>query len=374
MRTYASPGVYREELLPGRQRDLPTGVPLLVGAAAEGALYAPTPLRRLDAFRAAFGGPPAGPAPAHLADAVEGFFANGGQLCYVARADLADPDWLRRALDASAPIEDLDLVCAPDIMAAPATAEADPRPALQRALVEHCERVGGRFAILDALPERTPAEVAADRAGFDSRAGALYYPWIRLAGGRPCPPSGHIAGIYARVDREAGFYRAPANYAVEGAYDLAPRVAPADQGLLHFGGVNELRAIPGRGIRVWGARSLAGPRNAEWGQVGVCRLFLNVGRWIERSLTGLAFQPNGLSTWLRVRRELGDYLWELWRRGWLAGAVPEEAFYIKCDAETNPEEVRRAGMLVVEVGLAPLAPAEFIVARLVQRDGQTIAG
>lgn len=374
----SAPGVYREDAQPGRQR-LQTGVCAIIGAAPEAlagpsagaavatAAGAPVPLRRLDAFRAAF--PRASEEPGHLAPAVQGFFANGGELCYVVPVAPAAAGWLDAALAAIAPLDELDLVCAPAIMAA-APAE---RPRLQRALVEHCEADGRRFAILDALPGRTPAEVVGDRAAFDSRAGALYYPWIRVAGGRAVPPSGHIAGVYARNDREAGFFRAPANYELAGAYDLAPRFPAADQSLLHTGGVNALRAVPGRGIRVWGARTLAGPRNTEWAQVGVRRLFLTVGRWLEGAMAGLAFQPNSLATWVRVRRELGDYLWELWRQGGLAGDTPEAAFYVKCDAELNPEPVRRAGLLVVEIGLAPLAPAEFIVARIVQRDGQTIA-
>ena len=364
MRTYLTPGVYREEVLPAGRRELRTGVCGLVGGSERGAPCTPAALQRYDAFRAAFGTSASG---GYLAQAVEGFFANGGELCYVVRADLGDPGWLTKGLAALAPVEDVDLVCAPDIMAA----APDRRLALQHELLEHCAATGGRFAILDALPGNSLAGVLAQRGEFGSRFGALYYPWIRTADGRALPPSGHIAGIYARADRQAGFYAAPANQEIAGALDLVPPPGPGDGAALYAAGVNELRALPGRGIRVWGARTLAGPRNAEWADVNVCRLFITVGRWIERAMVTMTFAPNELSLWIRVRRELSDYLWGLWRQGGLMGESPEAAFYVKCDAETNPPEVRAAGLLVTEVGLAPIAPAEFIVARIVQRDGQT---
>ncbi|MGZ4643239.1 MAG: hypothetical protein ACXVX8_14055, partial [Blastococcus sp.] len=136
-------------------------------------------------------------------------------------------------------------------------------------------------------------------------------------------------------------------------------------------GVNPLRALPGRGIRVWGARTLAGADEGEWGAVGVSRLFLSLTRWLAVNGAALAFEPNDLPLWIRVRRQLSERLWQMWRDGSLTGATPDAAFYVRCDAETNPVEVRDAGLVVTEIGLAPSVPAEFVVVRLVQQDGRT---
>ena len=135
--------------------------------------------------------------------------------------------------------------------------------------------------------------------------------------------------------------------------------------------VNPLRALPARGIRVWGARTLAGPEAPEWSSVGVVRLFVTVARWLDGIGAGFAFAPNDLALWVRIRRELSERLRQVWRTGGLAGSSPDAAFYVKCDAETNPPEVRDAGMVVTEIGLAPTVPAEFVVVRLVHQDGRT---
>jgi phage tail sheath protein FI len=120
-----------------------------------------------------------------------------------------------------------------------------------------------------------------------------------------------------------------------------------------------------------GVRSLAGPADSQWTSVGVCRLFLSLTRWLRTTGEAFVFEPDDVQTWVRVRRELSDRLWRLWRQGTLAGATPEDAFYVKCDAETNPAAVRDAGLVVTEIGLAPSVPAEFVVVRLVQQDGRT---
>ncbi|HMQ35313.1 MAG TPA: phage tail sheath subtilisin-like domain-containing protein, partial [Chloroflexaceae bacterium] len=247
MSGYRLPGVYREEVAPGRPATLPTGVCAFVGAASAGPLYEPGALQRPQEFAATFGEPVPG---SHLAEAVAGFFANGGRRCYAVRADPDASDWLARALRAVEPLDDADLLAAPDLALAPAHQHAP----LQRAMIEHCERSGGRLAILDMPPGATPAEALARRGLFDSRAGALYYPWIVTAGGRAAPPCGHIAGVYARLDRESGVFRAPANQELAGVVDLAPPLAPADEAGLSVAGVNLRRGLPGRGGRGWGHR------------------------------------------------------------------------------------------------------------------------
>ncbi|NTU84784.1 MAG: phage tail sheath family protein, partial [Chloroflexales bacterium] len=224
----------------------------------------------------------------------------------------------------------------------------------------------------DAPPDEGLEGTLARRDALRSRAGALYFPWI-VAGGRALPPSGHIAGLYARTDEEAAFFAAPANRELVGATDLALRVASIERGQLYAAQVNDLRALPGRGIYVMGASSLAGANQGAWSSIAVCRLFITVGRWLARAMIDLPFSPNDVQLWVRVRRELSAYFWDLWRRGALRGATPEEAFYVKCDRETNGDDVRAAGLLVTEIGLAPAVPAEFIVARLVQRPGAVTA-
>jgi phage tail sheath protein FI len=332
----------------------------LIGVAGGGRFYTPVGLRRADEWGTAFGSAVAG---AHLAAAVAGFFACGGSTCYAVRVDPADGDWLDRALAALAPLEDVDLVAVPDLAAAPAARRLD----LQRAVLDHCARIGTRFAVLDAAPGATAAETIAARAELTGRFGALYFPWVRLADGSVVPPSGHVAGLYAAGDADRGVGAAPANRELAGVYDLVPPPTPAELADLSTAGVNPLRALPGRGLRVWGARTLAGPEEPEWTAIGVVRLFLSVTRWLVASGMALTFEPNDLPLWVRVRRQLTERLWQLWRQGDLAGATPDAAFYVKCDAETNPPEVRAAGLLVTEIGLAPTVPAEFIVVRLVQR-------
>jgi hypothetical protein len=178
------------------------------------------------------------------------------------------------------------------------------------------------------------------------------------------PPCGHVAGIYARTDARVGFHKAPANEIIEGVLDLQSNITQEIQSQLNEIGVNCLRSFARRGIRVWGARTLSGHRN--WRYVNVRRIFLTLVRWIEHNMNDLVFEPNEPSLWDRVRDRLGGYCYELFERGALKGRDPAEAFFVKCDEEINPLEVREAGQLICEVGLAPLTPAEFILVRITQ--------
>ena len=168
-------------------------------------------------------------------------------------------------------------------------------------------------------------------------------------------------------------HKAPANEVIEGAVDLETAVSDGIQGDLNPAGVNCLRAFPGRGIRVWGARTVS--QENAWIYVNVRRLFLTAGRWIERSMAGVVFEPHNLKLWGRITRELTAYFLDLFRSGALKGATAQEGFFVKCDAETNPPEVRDAGLVVTQIGLAPLVPSEFVVVRIVLgASGMTIAG
>jgi hypothetical protein len=200
--------------------------------------------------------------------------------------------------------------------------------------------------------------------------GTLYYPWVQLASAgeslRSVPPCGHVAGVFSRSDARIGVFKAPANEEVFGVLDLDVAVDVDAQNQLNPVGVNCLRSFPGRGIRVWGARTLS--RQPEWRYVSVRRLFLTLRRWIDMNMTWATFEPNGPRLWVRINRELTTYLTNLWQDGAMVGQTANEAFYVKCDAETNPTESREAGRVVTEIGLAPSAPAEFVVVRIIHRE------
>jgi phage tail sheath protein FI len=366
---YQAPGVYPQDVFPPPAPSLLTGVPAFLGYASQGPVGQPQPLTLWPQFQARFGVPPT---DGFLACAVRGFFENGGLLCYVVRLDdAATPLAGLRAglatLQAAGPV---DLVCAPDIMMSAsltATPDVDAVTALQAEVLADCQRTGGRFAILDAVLTSDTATAERQRAALASQDGALYHPWLWAPGqhGTPLylPPCGHVAGIYSRSDQQAGVHKAPANEAVDGVLDLRVNLTDDVIGRLYAEGVNCLRAVPGRGIRVWGARTLSD--DPGWRPIGARRVFLTMGRWLERFLTQLAYEPNDVRLWVRIMRELAAYLDDLFQRGALKGRTPEEAFFVKCDSETNPPEVIDAGMVVTNVGVALTAPAEFVVVRII---------
>jgi phage tail sheath protein FI len=276
-------------------------------------------------------------------------------------------------------LDDVTMVCAPDLMTSYLSGDIDLDgvKAVQGALLDHCERMKYRFAILDAPPKLSPQEIGEwrkEKAGYDSKFGALYYPWISVpdfSGGngstKLMPPSGHLAGIYARVDNQRGVHKAPANEVVMGAVGVEINVTKGEQDGLNPIGVNCIRAFPGRGIRVWGARTLSS--DPSWRYINVRRLFNFVEASIEAGTQWVVFEPNDQDLWARVRRDVSAFLRMVWRSGALFGSTPEEAFYVKCDEELNPHEVRDAGQLIIEVGLAPVKPAEFVIFRISQWAG-----
>ncbi len=269
--------------------------------------------------------------------------------------------------------EDATMVCCPDLMAAYESGLLDKEgvKAVQTAMIAHCERMGDRMAILDPLPGLSPQEVKKWReveSNFDSKFAALYYPWIKVSGadGRAIavPPCGHMAGIFARNDNERGVHKAPANEVIRGALEAANPVTKGEQDTLNPIGVNCIRSFTGRGIRVWGARTLSS--DPAWRYVSVRRLFNYVEKSIERGTQWIVFEPNDSELWAKVRRDVGAFLTGVWRSGALFGLTTSEAFFVKCDAETNPPDVRDRGQLIIEVGIAPVKPAEFVIFRLSQ--------
>ncbi len=274
-------------------------------------------------------------------------------------------------------VEQITMLCAPDAMAAyqAGALDRDGVKAIQLAMIAHCEKMGDRVAILDPLPELN-AQQALDwrmnEAGYDSKYAALYYPWIQVANPTPgaasttmmIPPSGHMAGIWARSDGERGVHKAPANEVIRGVLGLGINLTSAEQGVLNPVGVNCLRSFPGRGIRVWGARTLSS--DPAWRYLNVRRLFNYVEKSIEGGTQWVVFEPNDYALWQRVKRDVSAFLRRVWMDGALFGATPDEAFFVKCDEENNPIETRDVGQLIVDIGIAPVKPAEFVIFRISQ--------
>jgi uncharacterized protein len=242
-------------------------------------------------------------------------------------------------------------------------------------MIDHCELMGDRVAILDPPPGLNAQQVRdwrVERTGYDSKYAALYWPWVKvldpLTGLQKfMPPSGALAGIWGRSDDTRGVHKAPANEVVRGALDIEVNVTRGEHDQLNPQGVNVIRAFPGRGIRVWGARTLSS--DPAWRYINVRRLFNFIESSILAGTQWVVFEPNDLDLWQRIKRTINAFLLRQWRDGALFGATPGEAFYVKCDSETNPPEVVDAGQVIVEIGIAPVKPAEFVVFRLAQYSG-----
>ena len=414
---YLSPGVYVEEVDRGAKpiEGVGTSVAAFIGFAEKGPMNEPTLITNWSQFRETFGDFMEG---SYLAHAVYGYFYNGGGTAYVVRVpngeeskDESPKPTPTKAEGAEKPpakpepkkksgkgvtaktfigsadkrtglggleaVDEVTMVAIPDLMAAyerDDLSEEDVK-AVQNAMLSHCEKMKYRFAILDPLPGLSPQDVKSwrmEKAGYDSKYGALYYPWISVSnplgeGSMMIPPSGHMAGIYARSDAERGVHKAPANEVVRGAIGLELQITKGEQDVLNPIGVNCIRAFPGRGVRVWGARTLSS--DPAWRYINVRRLFNYVEASIELGTQWVVFEPNDVDLWERVKRDITAFLTLVWRDGALFGNTPSEAFYVKCDEELNPPEVRDAGMLIIEVGLAPVKPAEFVIFRISQWQG-----
>jgi phage tail sheath protein FI len=355
---------------------------------------------------------------AYLPDAVYGYFANGGGPCYIvslralnessveikparkskasvesdASAEGAAPavvlpltaaDFIgdpveRSGLGGLEALDEIRLVVCPDVMAGyDGSNDAKERVKMvQTAVIAHCEKSRYRFAVLDTPPglNAQQAKEWREYVNFDSLYAALYYPWIAVADlsgsgstTKLVPPCGHVVGIYNRTDTDRGVHKAPANDVVQGAVDLEIKLSKGEQDVLNPLGVNCIRAFPARGIRVWGARTLSS--NGAWRYICVRRLFIMVEASMEAGLSWVVFEPNDSTLWAKVIRDVTSFLRVIWRGGALFGSTPEQAFYVKCDEELNPLEIRDLGQLIIEVGLAPVKPAEFVIFRISQWAG-----
>jgi hypothetical protein len=427
---YRTPGVYRKEIVPVTETPFQTGVPAFVGLTRD-RVGEPIRLHRWSEFRQLLGEPLVNSYLADAVRGFFANSSHCCYVLQLPDDVLQLPKertqaTLEAGLARLETIAEVDLICFPDLAGdlvlslqrvRDAIANNEPDFRLQRLarealaaqnnviqwqqlILDRCARSGDRFAILDSLPypallaslsEATTAmsfspqdlrerwqqvdpllPLLEQRRKLVGTNGALYGTWLDTgkrdgSGGTVwVPPCGHVAGVYARSDERFGVQKAPANEVLEGVADVEVNFdrQQSDRALPEH--VNCLRSLSGRGIRIWGARTLS--RDASWTYVNVRRLFLTLARWSDRYLTAVAFEPHDARLWNRIRREVSGYLNGWFRQGALQGSSPQEAFFVKCDAQNNPPENREKGKVVVEVGLAPLHPSEFIVVRLVQTE------
>jgi len=320
---------------------------------------------------------------------VNGFYDNGGGKSYVYLMGVQNMDLSIRenqadklGLYAFDDVDDMALMCAPGL-----------NNAQQKEMLEHCETRKDRFAILDGpIVSDGAMDIPASEKGF----GAMYVPWLKIT--KPSwftgdqdhiqvtgpnrrklqkasksevfvPPSGHIAGIMSRVDTERGVHKAPANELVMGITGLTQNINRIEQGQYNDRGINVIREFKDRGIRVWGARTLATKSDPSWKYINVRRLFIMIEQSIMIGSQWSVFEPNDQTLWKKLTRDVRAYLMRVWRSGALFGQTPEEAFYVKCDSETNPRYLIDAGQVNVQVGICPVKPAEFVIFSIGQWDG-----
>ena len=283
--------------------------------------------------------------------------------------DDTDPT-AKTGLEALADRQDISIIAAPGYSADGNEAAArDRMMAITQALITHCERMQYRIAVLDSADGQGIGDVRAVRAQMDSSHAALYYPWVRVMDpvtGREIelPPSGFVAGIYARNDIERGVHKAPANEVVRGAIGFELMLNKAQQDVLNPEGINALRWFEGRGYRVWGARTVSS--DPEWQYVNLRRYFAYLERSVERGTQWAVFEPNGNALWANIRRTVEDFLYNEWASGRLLGEKPEQAYFVRCDLSTMTQNDLDNGRLICLVGVAPLRPAEFVVFRIGQ--------
>jgi len=297
-----------------------------------------------------------------FAHGVYGFFRNGGTRAYVT--------WVSDTDSVDGVLNDFEAIDEISIVVAPGQTEAK----IIGKIKDHAAKMGDRIAILDCKPDiNLGSETKPTVPGFTSDYAAFYFPWIQVYDPTTktnifVPPSGHIAGVYARVDGERGVHKAPANVPLLGALDLQFNISKAKQDGLNPQGVNVIRKLNGN-ILVWGARTLGGDKNLEFKYVNVRRHFCYLKDSIDKGTQWVVFEPNTPELWAKIRRNISAFLTLEWRKGALFGTTPQEAFYVKCDGENNGEQTRNLGQVVIEIGVAVVKPAEFVIFRLSQWAG-----
>ena len=368
-----APGVYIEEqVAAGPITGVGTSTAALIGTPAtaipNAAAGVPVQITNWTGYVTQFGGFKTG---SPLPYAVRGFFDNGGTTAYIVPIkDVKDAAQMAGSLDALTRVRDVSLVCVPGLVDS----------GIQGTVLAHCEDMANRFAILDgatdAAPLKNDGPLQTQRGGLLSKPGwgALYWPWIVVDDPAPTPstttlvpPSGHVAGIMARVDGTVGVHKAPANEVVRGARDVAYALNDTEQGALNHANINAIRVFPGRPPLLWGARTLTD--GTVWRYVNVRRLVAFLEASLLQGLRWAVFEPNTTGLWKSLDRTISEFLTRVWQSGALFGRTAKEAFYVRIDEELNPPAVRDAGQVIIEIGVAPVRPAEFVVIRIGLWDG-----
>jgi len=392
MPTYFAPGVYVEEVPPVARpiAGVGTSTAAFIGEAdrlAAGDLGKPkkfTNWKEFSEFIKGAGATDATPiyttVNRQLALAVFGFFNNGGTACYVVPVAAGGMVTLATLLETLEPIDEIAIVAAPGVEDVARKGE----------LLDHCFKMDDRVAVLDGVKAPTSDSTPADIYGGPMPGGgpttpdkfsygALYFPWLKVnnplftAGGAEPklvdqPPSGHVAGIWARVDATRGVHKAPANEGVIGIVDLERTISRDKQKSLNPPGINVIRPFGGAPM-VYGARTLGGDRNGEYRYLNVRRFMNFLKESIDEGTQFVVFEPNNPALWQRIIQSVTAFLINQWRDGALFGETPKQAFFVKCDAETNPASVREAGQVITEIGVAVTKPAEFVIFRIQQNTG-----
>jgi phage tail sheath protein FI len=392
MPTYFAPGVYVEEVPPVARpiAGVGTSTAAFLGEAdrlAAGDLGKPKKFTNWKAFSEFIKGAGAtDTTPIYttvnrmLALAVFGFFNNGGTACYVLSVAAGGMATLATLLETLEAIDEIAIVAAPGVEDIARKGE----------LLDHCFKMEDRVAVLDGVKspasDSTPADIfggpmptggptTPDKFSY----GAVYFPWLKVnnplfttGGAEPKlvdqPPSGHVAGIWARVDATRGVHKAPANEGVVGIVDLERTISRDKQKSLNPTGINVIRPFGGAPM-VYGARTIGGDRNGEYRYLNVRRLMNFLKESIDEGTQFVVFEPNNPALWQRIIQSVSAFLFNQWQDGALFGETAKQAFFVKCDAETNPASTREAGQVITEIGVAVTKPAEFVIFRIQQNTG-----
>jgi phage tail sheath protein FI len=374
--TYQAPGVYSNIVSSGNKpiESVGSSTAAFIGQSQLGPMNQATLVTSWAQYQKVFGGIAEG---GYLAHAVYGFFLNGGSKAFISNIGARTGDQTeeqiavlikgedkgpsrRTGLNVFKSIEEVSLVAAPGFTSA----------VIHQMLADHAAECGDRIAILDGIEDLGEIQLHEFPRVGDNRDTALYWPWIQVfdetaKGVVTVPPSGHVMGVIARVDSDRGVHKAAANETIRGALGLKYSLTRPEQALLNPRGINLIRDFDDMGIRIYGARTLSS--DPEWKYLNVRRLFQVAKQSITKGTEWVVFEPNNEQLWGAVARNIRAYLKTLYTQGALKGKTPEEAFYVRCDATTNPQENIDLGIVTIEIGIAPVKPAEFIQINIQQQ-------
>jgi phage tail sheath protein FI len=304
----------------------------------------------------------------YLALSVKGFFDNGGTVCYIVRVpdqastadfigDSGDSGDTKKGLAALENV-DINIICMPGVT----------NVVVQQAMIKHCENLKYRFCILDSVESADIYSLKECRSHLDSSYGALYYPWLKVTGDSGdvvvMPPSGFIAGVFARMDAARGVHKPPANAGFNSSVDVLVDIDDTQQDVLNSLHINCLRFFPNRGVVIWGARTLSS--DPEWKYLSVRRLFNFIEESIYKGTLWAVYEPNDKILWAAIKSTIETFLIQLWREGMLQGGKADEAFFVQCDRSVHTQDDIDNARVRINIGLAPLKPAEFIVIKMMQ--------